>query len=346
MRSQPVARLVLGREVHSVPVRHLFSHCAAFDDDPSRIKSPIQIRSEVTPEELTLFITALSGSPITLTATNAPRLALLAREFGFGDLSGRISAFLCSAEARIPDLEAKMQQQSREIADLKASNERLRAEVADSSRCILRIQDTLREHDSMIRGRESPVSPPAHSADVRGIPAFDSSIVSGLPPLFSDWASRTFRLLYRTRDGFAAKDFHRQCDGHAPTIVFVLTPEGFCFGGYTPCTWASDGGWQRDDRQESFLFTLHNPHGIEPRKFAIKEDRRKDAVFCKQSEMRFGGGPDLRLSEKSYTGGFGITYLNDTGIDGSAFFTGARNFTVKEVEVFEIGDSEGRPPGF
>jgi hypothetical protein len=39
-----------------------------------------------------------------------------------------------------------------------------------------------------------------------------------------------------------------------------------------------------------------------------------------------------------YTGGFGDVYTNDTGLDGATFFTGSRNFKVREIEVFEITD--------
>jgi hypothetical protein len=31
-----------------------------------------------------------------------------------------------------------------------------------------------------------------------------------------------------------------------------------------------------------------------------------------------------------------VTYVNGTGVDGAAFFAGAKRFTVKEVEVFEL----------
>jgi hypothetical protein len=43
----------------------------------------------------------------------------------------------------------------------------------------------------------------------------------------------------------------------------------------------------------------------------------------------------------SHTDGWGClyeTYANDTGIDGLILFTGERNFTVKELEIFELID--------
>jgi hypothetical protein len=34
----------------------------------------------------------------------------------------------------------------------------------------------------------------------------------------------------------------------------------------------------------------------------------------------------------------GCDYVNDTGIDRGQVFTGQRNFTVKDIEVFSITD--------
>jgi hypothetical protein len=39
----------------------------------------------------------------------------------------------------------------------------------------------------------------------------------------------------------------------------------------------------------------------------------------------------------SYTN-VGHAYANDTGIAREQFFTGERNFTVKEIEVFQVSD--------
>jgi hypothetical protein len=38
----------------------------------------------------------------------------------------------------------------------------------------------------------------------------------------------------------------------------------------------------------------------------------------------------------SQTADFGTSYANDTGLRGITFFTRLPNFTVKEIEIFEI----------
>jgi hypothetical protein len=39
----------------------------------------------------------------------------------------------------------------------------------------------------------------------------------------------------------------------------------------------------------------------------------------------------------------GCSYKNTTGIGGTSFFTGGHEFTVKEIEVFEIARETAQP---
>jgi actin-related protein len=40
------------------------------------------------------------------------------------------------------------------------------------------------------------------------------------------------------------------------------------------------GHWRGDDSLRSFLFTLRNPHGVPPRKFALKKEKKEKAIVC------------------------------------------------------------------
>jgi hypothetical protein len=89
-----------------------------------------------------------------------------------------------------------------------------------------------------------------------------------------------------------------------------------------------------------FLFTLRNPHNVQPRKFRLKPERKNGAICCWS-----GGGPhfggiavsdNCNANTHSHTYYFGTSYTNDTGVDGIKFFTGAYKFQVKEIEVFEF----------
>ena len=67
------------------------------------------------------------------------------------------------------------------------------------------------------------------------------------------------KLLFRASEhGFSAKEFHRWCDGKAPTLVVVRTNYGKTLGGYTPVPWKSVGGYGEvvaDGSGTSFMFS-------------------------------------------------------------------------------------------
>jgi hypothetical protein len=66
--------------------------------------------------------------------------------------------------------------------------------------------------------------------------AIDSAIVLSLPFDFEFFRWKRINLISRSsRDGFTAQDFHREWDGFCRTIVLIGTPEGYIFGGYSPC---------------------------------------------------------------------------------------------------------------
>jgi hypothetical protein len=52
--------------------------------------------------------------------------------------------------------------------------------------------------------------------------------------------------------------------------------DGNMFGGFTPVEWEPDryGMFRGDDSLRSFLFTLRNPHGVPPRKFTLRAERK------------------------------------------------------------------------
>jgi hypothetical protein len=158
-------------------------------------------------------------------------------------------------------------------------------------------------------------------------------------------------LLWRgTRDGFTAKAFHRRCDGHTNTLTLILERDGNVFGGFTPVEWESrvpksqydySNCHKGDDSLRSFLFTLRNLHGVSPRKFALKADKKDDAICCTSDEGPAFGCNDMTVSDNcnrnrhSYTCGYGDRrYESDSHFEW--FYTGAQYFKVKEIEVFEI----------
>jgi hypothetical protein len=187
-------------------------------------------------------------------------------------------------------------------------------------------------------------------------PPFDSRIISDLPEIFAEFRKKRFSLLWRgSRDGFKTQEFHCRCDGHANTLTVILDKEGNIFGGFTPLEWESrvhngqfgkdDNCLKADDSQKSFVFTLKNPHNVPARRFALKPDRKQEAIVCDSKwGPCFGSKGDISVYDscgenaESNTSFFGYGYINDTGLSGDTFFTGSQRFQVNEIEVFEIAD--------
>jgi hypothetical protein len=177
-----------------------------------------------------------------------------------------------------------------------------------------------------------------------GVGVHFSRIVHDHPPILSEFAQKGLTLLYRgSRDGFEGSSFHRHCDGKSRTVTFIETSKGFIFGGYTPLSWESKQAYKSDDSQQSFLFTLKNSANTEPKMFALKSNCKQYAIYCNPDYgPTFGAGHDFcichNVQGSSSSSNFGHSYNNDTGHDGQTFLAGERNFTVKEIEVFQINE--------
>jgi hypothetical protein len=187
-------------------------------------------------------------------------------------------------------------------------------------------------------------------------PGFDSLIVPEFPPLFEEFRKKRFNLLWRgSSDGFTAREFHRRCDGHANTLTLILDTDGNVFGGFTPVEWESrmyerlifypglesvnlNNCWKNDNSLRSFLFTLRNPRGVPPRKFVLRKEWKQKAIFCSSPQCCTFGG-DIAICTNCNTSNESCTqignYYQSSGTD-LKHFTGAYNFRVKEIEIFEI----------
>jgi hypothetical protein len=122
----------------------------------------------------------------------------------------------------------------------------------------------------------------------------------------------------------------------------ILDTRGNIFGGFTPVKWDPTSGSRADPSLKSFLFTLKNPHNVPARRFALKAEKKDNAIFCDSNWSPHFYDlcvlDNCNSNSNNWTN-FGHNYTNDTGLDGSIFFAGSPDFRVKEIEVFEIVDS-------
>jgi hypothetical protein len=245
-----------------------------------------------------------------ITSENFYELSQLCDEFGCRDLGDRVTQFREAAGATIP-----------------------RAEFLAAIARISQLEQDRQADAALIASLRAQLQPEW--------PRLDSEILSEFPrEILGDFQGKIFKLLWRgTRDGVTAPEFHLLCDGHSNTVTVILDVRGNVFGGFTPIAWGSTNAYIEDRTGHSFLFTLKNPSGVGARRFPLKDASKaiyRGAVYG----PTFGYGHDilfLHNTVASYTN-LGTNYVNNTGLDGKTVFTGASNFEVREVEVFEIED--------
>jgi hypothetical protein len=174
-------------------------------------------------------------------------------------------------------------------------------------------------------------------------------IAPDFPPIFAEFRQKRFTLLWRgSRDGFRAGVFHNRCDRHANTLTVILAANGSTFGGFTPLAWESrekqgngNNLSKADPSLRSFVFTLKNPYTLPARRFALMAEKKDCAIRCNTEwGPTFGGGDividgNCNANTDSVTF-LGLSYTNDTGLNGLDLLAGSPMFQVREIEVFEI----------
>jgi hypothetical protein len=159
-----------------------------------------------------------------------------------------------------------------------------------------------------------------------------------------------WELIYKaTRDGFRAEEFHRCCDSKGPTMTIIQSKDAnYLFGGYAEISWGCDNIYKSDPA--AFLFTLTNPHGIQPTKFFKNSNRQNSVGHGKTRGPCFGGVVkekthfiDLQISynankNRDSVCSFPSSYIDTTGL-GELLFTGTKNFMVEDIEVFKRLDN-------
>jgi thiol-disulfide isomerase/thioredoxin len=197
-------------------------------------------------------------------------------------------------------------------------------------------QAVRRDRETAELSRPPPQAwPPATSAvALPPAPAgFASLIVVDFPALFAEFCGKCFTLLWRgSRDGLGAGDFHRRCNGSAPTLTLLQDTDGNIFDGFTPVEWKSPRGRECESKSDAsvkrFLFPLQNQHNFAATKFALKAEGkgRDGAIFC-----NFMFGPlfrDIDIYDNCNANTrsrscLGIGYANDTGLNVTFVLTGS-----------------------
>ena len=159
--------------------------------------------------------------------------------------------------------------------------------------------------------------------------------------LIKEWLGKgdnvKLNLLYRgSVDGFAASDFHRQCDNKGSTLTVIESTNNKRFGGYTPLDWKS-GVNNYVNTSQSWLFSLDHKEKLPQ----IKSPEY--GMYCNDGYgPTFGGNFDLYIAANANANNTSYStlgYVYKTLTSGnSTYLAETYNFTVKEIEVFSVSN--------
>jgi hypothetical protein len=85
--------LVHPEETLTVPIVQAMTKCSLFQNNPTLLVSPYRVESSVSLSIFREFVSALKGKPLKIADTNFTELDRLCEEFGFDELSSKLSQF-------------------------------------------------------------------------------------------------------------------------------------------------------------------------------------------------------------------------------------------------------------
>ena len=118
-----------------------------------------------------------------------------------------------------------------------------------------------------------------------------------------------------------------------PTLVVVRSTTGHTFGAYANAPWTSANDYTNVGG--CFLFLVENPHNDPPTCFDCKHPQ--NAFLCRAAHGPYTN--DISIHPGGDTGQCSIDlggHYTDTLGRADATFTGAKNFTVEDYEVWGV----------
>jgi len=151
-------------------------------------------------------------------------------------------------------------------------------------------------------------------------------------------------LLWRgSRDGFTAATFHRQCDGHAHTLVLIFNDQGHVFGAHSGSAhWQSTSGTDHA-ALGAFLFLLAGKDPRAPLLLPLRDPGNPHALYNYSAfGPYFRAGWDLcvRLPADAMQDcictSVPCAYGPRDGACDSTTLAGAYRWVAKEIEVWKL----------
>jgi len=156
---------------------------------------------------------------------------------------------------------------------------------------------------------------------------------------------KEFQPLYSSRvNGTSNQRFHQLCDDQGPTLTIVFLETGHIFGGYCGGSWSSKYKWKPIEAPGSFIFSITDGKGREPRIFFPKKGKSDAAVYYNGNCGPIFGNDDLRINLGDLSWSYSNLGLkegtyedpNSTKLEPNFLAGQNQNWKIKEVLVFKV----------
>ena len=138
-------------------------------------------------------------------------------------------------------------------------------------------------------------------------------------------------------NGSSSKDFHKYCDNKGPTLTLVKTTKNKIFGGFTPLNWDSAQSDKKDEKNETFIFSLNlmkKYDMIKKEKGAIHCNKNNGPYFGGQAARDFSIESNMKKGE-TYANGYS-NFLSNQNLDLTCEKGNKEVFDIEDFEVFKV----------
>ena len=162
-----------------------------------------------------------------------------------------------------------------------------------------------------------------------------SMIISEIESKMNKRIAKIKKLYQATIDGGDPINFHSKCDNIENTLVLIKSEGLKRFGGFTPISWNSDGGYKDDPSLKTFIFSLDKT------KIDSLYYEGTDSVLHNENYGPcFGLGPDIAIIGNPIEENALYTNQCSYNYKGEDFplseYNGRNYLKALEYEVFQI----------
>ena len=161
---------------------------------------------------------------------------------------------------------------------------------------------------------------------------YQQSILKWIKEKTNKKISKIELIFKMSENGIKSKDFHKFCDNKCPTLTLIKTTKNRIFGGFTPLNLSKEKGDQKDESNQTFIFSLNLM-----KKYDLI-NKNEDAIRATNG-LNFGNS-DIYLSDNLKSGetyaNTNCNFLSNNNLELTGGKGECEKFETEEFEVYKV----------